>query len=80
MLQTELCTCICCVFVLDDEDGDATVRRQKKDLEMRDIDGAADASADREPMRPPIDNRATAPLPQQAKDEEEDLYEAPVCY
>lgn len=61
----------------DDEDGDVTLRRQREDLEMRDIDGAPDASAEREPMRPPIDNRAPAPLPQQARDEDEDLYEAP---
>ena len=67
-------------FFSDDEDGDVTLRRQKEDVEMRDIDGAPDASAEREPVRPPIDNRAPAPLPQQARDEDEDLYEAPVGY
>ena len=67
-------------FISDDDDGDITLRRQRKDLEMRDMDGEPNASAEREPMRPPIDTRAPAPLPQQARDEDEDLYEAPVGY
>ena len=43
------------------------------------MDGAPDASVDREPMKPPIENRGPVPLPQQAIDEDDELYEAPVC-
>ena len=64
-----------CFDYTEDDDGDATVRRPKN-LEMKDMDGAPDAS--REPMRPSIENRKPAPLPLQAKEEDEELYEAPV--
>ena len=63
---------------IDDEDGEATLRRQE-DLEMKDMDGAPDGSADREPMKPSIDSRKPAPLPQQPIDEDAELYEPPVC-
>lgn len=62
--------------VHEEDDGEVTLRREK-DLEMKDMDGAPDASVDREPMKPPIENRGPAPLPQQAIDEDDELYEAP---
>ena len=43
------------------------------------MDGAPDGSADREPMKPSIDSRKPAPLPQQVIDEDAELYEPPVC-